>query len=163
MYALKRLIAFILATLITVGMLFCVRITNVSKFDDLTGKRTFYIDSASSQALCVDALTIKNALHVRGESIRLSPDELFNFGATTQDLALTLLKKYGGEILFIEKVNNVVSFYAYTPLWQDTVNVAEARVNLHIAISVEEGDQIDAERSAPSACVLGSPIIFGGF
>ena len=164
MYSFKRFLGVVLATVISVGAFFCVRMTNISKFHHLTGTRIFYIGSASSQALCAQRLTVKDAFKVRGESVYFFSEEWSKFGATAEDIADFLTKKYEGEILFSEKVGGVISFYAYTPAWKDYVYVANARVNLHIAISVEDADNnAGMETAVPTACVIGSPIIFGGF
>ena len=82
---------------------------------------------------------------VRGESVRFSIKE-----QGVSELIQELIKQYNAVVLFSETLDSVQSYYAYTPKWKNAITVNGVNVNLHIACSAEE-------------CVVGSPIIFGGF
>ncbi|MBQ8322861.1 MAG: YwmB family TATA-box binding protein [Clostridia bacterium] len=150
MYALKRFFALALSTATALGMLACVRGTNLLKFSALDGARTFYLDSASSQGLRTETLEFSDLARVRGESVRLSAETTETLGDSAAEIAGAIAAKYGATVLIEESACGVTSFYAYTPAWGDTVCVAGKTVNLHIAVS-------------ETACAVGSPIIFGGF
>ena len=121
-----------------------VRGAYASKFAQIQGERTFYLDSRSSQALAVSELTWQDLFRVKGESVR------FAFSGDTEAKAQALLRQYGAEVLFVEEAGDTLSYYCYTPRFGTGVLVNGVWVNLHLAIS--------AERMA-----LGYPLIFGGF
>ncbi len=136
-----------IATAFALASCLFVRGVYASKFAQIQGKRTFYLDSPSSQALAVNGLTWKTLFRVKGESVQFafSGDEEAKRAKTEE-----LLSRYGAEVLFVEEAGDTFSYYCYTPRFGEGVLVGGARVNLHLAIS--------AERMA-----LGYPIIFGGF
>ena len=119
---------------------------NVEKFSDLQGERTFYLYNASSQSLQKHELSLSDIFSVKGESVQ------FFFSGEAKAEAERIAALYGGRILFKEEVLNVVSYYAYTPNFSDGVTVDGVKINLHIAFCKERG-----------TCVVGSPIIFGGY
>ena len=52
--------------------------------------------------------------------------------------------------MFLEKVGDVLSYYGYAQGLRDTLCLDGYAVNLHVAVTDER-------------CVVGTPIIFGGF
>ena len=142
-WRLKRGIVIVCALLLAIGALAVLRLTNVSKLSDYAGVRTYYLDSASSQSLQTDTLKGMQFLRVKGESVVLKErvDE-----AGIQDI----LRRYNASVLWTEEVDGVLSYYCYTPCFQESVQINNRKVNLHIATKEER-------------TILGSPIIFGGF
>jgi hypothetical protein len=118
----------------------------VVKFEDLQGERVFYLDSASSQGLLKDKISWLDFPRVRGESVRYSRQEQ----TSNEEILRFIVEKYHATVLFSEEVDGVVSYYCYTDEWTDHVRVEDKKVNLHVAISTAQ-------------CVVGAPIIFGGF
>lgn len=139
-----------LYSLLSVGfvalMLFSLAVQNFSRFPENKGDRTFYLHSASSQGLRVEKVSIENLFRVRGETVRLQ------YQGTETDLVEEIMSQYHAKVLVIERVGDVVSYYAYTPAWADCVYVGGHKINLHLAIN---------EKS--SRCAMGSPIIFDGY
>ncbi len=117
----------------------CLLGTGATRFSTLQGERTFYLDSPSSQATATSSLSLLDIFRVRGESIALDEGE-----------AEEALASLSAKVLFVEEVGGVRSYYCYSPKLFDFVQVGEHLVNLHVAVG--EG-----------RCVVGSPIIFGGF
>ena len=116
-----------------------------SALAQIKGERTFYLDSASSQARQKEKITLAELSRVRGESVRFSIDE-----GAGETLVEELLKEYGGKIVLVEEACGVRSYYCYTPRISRRVFVEGKPVNLHIAL-------------AKTQAAVGSPIIFGGF
>ncbi len=123
---------------------FAVKAANISKLSAFSGERTFYLDSASSQALTKTSLSFSDIFRVRGESVT------FSLPKAEETFVQELLNGYGAELLDIESACGVTSYYAFVPTWSEGVQIEGKRVNLHIAI---EGER----------CAVGTPIIFGGF
>ena len=150
-YRLKNCIAIFLSVL--VALLFCigVRYANVSKLSALKGERAYYLDSASSQGLQKSTLSVRELFRVRGESVIVDIHE-FEGGmyATNEELARAIAEQYGAKLHTIEEACGVISYYGYTPRWQEGVFVQGVFTNLHIAIG-------------KNSCAVGTPIIFGGF
>ncbi len=116
------------------------------KLRKLQGERVFYLRSASSQGLRVTKLSLKTLLEVEGESVRFCLSERESGETKAQEIMQT----YGAEVLFIESVCDVTSYYCYTPKWKNGLWIDGRLVNLHIAIS--EGE-----------AAVGTPIIFDGY
>ncbi len=129
----------ILARGAVVGALLLVWACGVSRFPALEGERTFYLYSPSSQATRTHTLSVKDLGKIRGESAQVE-------GITAEELMKTLR----AELLFVEESAGARSYYCYTDEWTDGVYVGEYYVNLQIA---ERAD----------GCVVGAPMIFGGF
>lgn len=142
-WRLKRGIAIVCALLLAIGAVAVLRLINVSKLNGYTGARTYYLDSASSQSLQTDTLKGLQFLRVKGESVALQ--ESLD-GAGIQDI----LRRYNALVLWTEEVDGVLSYYCYTPCFQESVQINNRKVNLHIATKEER-------------TIIGSPIIFGGF
>ena len=138
----KRFIAVATAALALALCVFGLRIVSVFRFSNLDGEHTYYLDSTSSQALQKQTLTIFDCLRVRGESVRFFCDD--------ENVAQTLAKMYDAKIVHVETVDGVTSYYGYTQQWLGGVCVQGQKVNLHIAVR-------------GNTCVVGSPVIFGGF
>ena len=141
----KRIFALTLALFISVLGFIFMRALYACKLHALSGERTFYLYSPTSQSTQTQTLTLFTLDKVRGESVRFSIKEQ---GAS--ELIQELIKQYNAVVLFSETLDSVQSYYAYTPKWKNAITVNGVKVNLHIACSAEE-------------CVVGSPIIFGGF
>ena len=115
------------------------------RFEDLEGERAFYLDSASSQGLMQGEISFLDFPRLRGESVR------FPLETKTADETLrNIVEKYAATVLFTEEIDGTVSYYCYTAQWSDCVTVQGKKVNLHVALSTKQ-------------CVVGAPIIFGGF
>ena len=69
---------------------------------------------------------------------------------TKGSLAQEIAEKYSADILWIEELSDVTSYYAYVPAWSDGIWVKGELINLHIAI---RGD----------GYVVGTPLIFDGY
>ena len=136
-------------TLLAVGFscFFCfiVFFNNTALLSKLDGERTFYLYSPSSQATIITAYTPATAPFVRGESVRFARN-----GADESTLLQTLVNEYGASLVAVEKTDGVTSYYLHTSKWFNGVMVGGASVNLHLAV----GDEY---------CVVGTPIIFGGY
>lgn len=109
-----------------------------------SGERMFYLDSSSSQSLMKSGLRFYDLPRVRGESVCFAHDE------KPQTLALQIFQDYGGEVAFVERVGDVISYYGYARELRDSLCLNGYEVNLHVAVT-------------DGRCVVGTPIIFGGF
>ena len=141
---LRNFIKLSLALVFSLALCFCVKAVNVSRLSFLSGERAYYLDSASSQSLIKTKLTAWDLFRVKGESV------CFTIKEEKEAFARSLVKRYGGEILFIEELDGTVSYYAYVPKWGRGIALYGKQVNLHIAVS-------------ENRCKVGTPIIFGGF
>ena len=144
--ALNNFIKLTLALILSLAFCFCAKAAHLSRLSFLQGERTYYLDSASSQSLTKSKLAAWDIFRVQGESVCFTIVEREEKGV----FARTLVEKLGGAILFIEEMDNTISFYAYIPTWGSGISINERKVNLHIAVSGEN-------------CKVGTPIIFGGF
>ncbi len=118
---------------------------NLCKFKDIDGKRTFYVYSKSSQALAVENLRFEHLFSVQGESVRFALGD-----KAGSEVVAEIFARYQGAVCIEEEVDGVKSYYGYAPALGEYVAVGGQAVNLHVAIRGGE-------------CVVGSPIIFGGF
>ena len=128
-----------------------IRAANTVLLADLKGERTFYLDSASSQGLRKSSLSIGELHRVKGECVRL--DLTAQDGgkyALNEEFALEIIRAYGAEIVFKEETCGQVSYYCYTPRFDNGLLLYGQRVNLHVAVG-------------ENACTVGTPIIFDGF
>lgn len=150
-YRLKTFICLALAVVFCLFFAVGVKAVNLTRLSDIEGERTFFLDSASSQGLRKQSLSIGDFTRVRGECVHTAVSK-YNGGryATNEEIAHQVAQKYGAEILFTEKVGETVSYYAYTTRWQDGLYLYGRKVNLHVAI---EGERL----------AVGTPIIFDGF
>ena len=151
MYRLKNFICVSLSCLFCLLLGVGVKAANVSRLSALKGERTYFLDSASSQGLSKTELSLAELGRVKGECVQFDL-QAYEGGryATNEEIVQSILRKFQAKTRFVEEVNGTVSYYAYTPLWQDGLLLQGERVNLHIAIS-------------SSHCVVGTPVIFGGY
>ncbi len=131
------------AFFVAVGAFALFRVTNVSKLSRYEGEHTYYLDATSSQSLMKTKLSGLDFLRVKGESVRVQ-------GATDEGFVERVLQEQNACVLFTEEVCGVRSYYCYTPRWQESVYLQGGKVNLHIAVG-------------ETGCVIGYPIIFGGY
>lgn len=117
---------------------------SVCKLSALSGKRTFYLYSKSSQATITQTLPLLELHQIKGESVAFALQE------NPQTLLENILQRYGAKVEFIEQIGDSVSYYCYTKKWSNTLILKGKAVNLHIAIDT-------------ASAVVGTPIIFGGF
>ena len=145
-FRIKNLILTVCALVLCGVFVAGLYVKRVVKFEDLEGERMFYLDSASSQGLLKDKLAWLDFPRIRGESVCFSRQE-----ATSREKVLrSIVEKYHATVLFSEEMDGVISYYCYTAEWSDSVRIEGKKVNLHVAISTAQ-------------CVVGAPIIFGGF
>ncbi len=135
----RNCIGTLVALLLSVGIGLCVWGMGATRFPTLEGERRFYLDSPSSQAKVKERLSLLDIARVRGESVTLSKGE-----------GEEVIAALSARVLFIEETGGVRSYYCYTPAYEGGLRIGEHFVNLHVAVG--EG-----------RCVVGSPIIFGGF
>lgn len=144
---------FCAATLSSVFLLGLFLFNGGSALSKIQGEHTFYLYSASSQALQKEKITLYELSSLRGESVRFSIDGNTSGnidGNEGETLVKEILEVYGGEIVLVEEACGVRSYYCYTPRISKRVFVEGKPVNLHIAIGKTQA-------------AVGSPIIFGGF
>ncbi|MBO7297856.1 MAG: YwmB family TATA-box binding protein [Clostridia bacterium] len=144
-YRLKNFFALALSVLVALLACCAVGLSRVCKFSALDGARVFYLCSASSQSLQKQSLDFSDLFSIRGESVRFAHN-----GCLASELTQEILHRYNATVCFTEEVDGVLSVYAYTQSWDNALTLGGVAVNLHIAVSNTE-------------CVVGSPIIFGGF
>lgn len=153
-WRLKNFISVTLATLFCFAFGLAVRTANVTRLGDIKGERTYFLNSASSQALQKNSLTLGELGKVRGEcvSVIFSENEggMYALKDGGDALAQEIMAQYSASLLFTESVCGVTSYYAHTPHWSDGVMIKGVLVNLHIAVK-EDG------------FVVGTPLIFGGY
>lgn len=142
---LKNFISKLIALSLALVVSFAVYIGRVCRLDGLEGERVFYLDSASSQGLRKEELSLRDFARIKGESVRFERGE-----EREEDLVQSIVERYGAEILFQERTAETLSYYCYTKEWDNGIIVNGERVNLHIALSETQ-------------CVVGTPIIFDGF
>jgi kynurenine formamidase len=164
-YKVKYFLQSLLA-LAVVFVVFCfLWCMHIPRFSSTMGEdRVFYLQSASSQGLRTEVLQIKDLPNIRGEIVRFYVSRQTGTGASAsgeaenlteesaQAIAEEIAKTYGAEILFTEKIGEILSFYAHTLRFADGVAIYGAKINLHIAINLEN-----------STGAVGSPIIFDGY
>ena len=139
----KNLIKTTLSLAIALVFVVFSRALCVSRFSKIEGERTFYLYSASSQAVIKDRLRFADLFFVKGESVE--------FACEGEEESLQkLLDIYQAKIVFLEETDGVRSYYCATTKWSDGVFLEGEFVNLHIAFR-------------DSRCVVGAPLIFGGF
>ncbi|MBR2329696.1 MAG: hypothetical protein IKA40_00455 [Clostridia bacterium] len=154
---LKRFMATLAATAVAVAALLGARCFSVCRLSRLDGERTFYLYSASSQALCKKTLSFTDVFYIQGESVRFSwkkqgfGDSISTAITGSQTaLAEEIADYFGAEILFIERTNGVLLAYCHSGQMQGGVQLQGKWVNLHIALRGQ-------------TCAVGTPLIFDGF
>ena len=142
---LNGLLSLLTAAAIAVVLGLGVYMLNACKLRAIKGERVFYLNSQSSQGLRKTELELRDYAHITGESVCFARGE-----ESAEELAGEIAEKYSAEILFTEEAAGVLSFYCYTPIWDNGILVNGQTVNLHIAVAEEQ-------------CAVGTPIIFDGF
>ena len=150
-YRLKNFICVSFAVIFCLFFAVGVKAVSVTRLADIEGKRTYFLDSASSQGLRKEVLSISDLTRIKGECV-FTEISAYDGGRylTKEEISREVATRYGAEILFTEEVDGVVSYYAYTPCWQDGFYINGRKVNLHIAIG-------------KGYVKVGTPIIFDGF
>lgn len=143
-WKIKRSISVFLSVLICAFFCLLFYTLSVCKLSALSGKRTFYLYSKSSQAIITQKFPLLELHQIKGESVAFAVQE------NPQTLLENILKRYDAKVELIEQSGECVSYYCYTKKWSNTLILNGKSVNLHIAID---------SRNA----VVGTPIIFGGF
>ena len=146
----KQRIALLSALLIACAVFGGVRAANALPLSSLQGEHTYYTYSCSSQAQIQTQLIGTDFLHLQGESVQVTLTP-----AQKEDLhayARATMQKYKAKIVCVEQTGDTVSYYGYSSLLKGGVAVQGKKVNLHVAFS-----------SLNAHCVVGTPIIFGGF
>ena len=139
----KNFISTLLAVLLVAVVMLLTRGIQSSRFPSLTGNRTFYLQSPSSQAWIREELTLLNQFLVKGESVVLPCEN-------REETLAKIIEEYAAVLLFEECAGESVSYYFYTPEWTDGVTIDGVFVNLHVAFNGKQ-------------CAVGAPLIFGGF
>ncbi len=137
--SLKNWINTLLAVAVSALVALFVWAMGATRFSAVEGERRFYLDSPSSQAKREESLSLFDIARVRGESLSLSAKE-----------GEEMIAALSAKVLFIEEIGETRAYYCYTPKYHGGVLIGEYLVNLQVAVTMER-------------CVVGSPIIFGGF
>lgn len=150
-YRLKNFICVVLAVLFCLFFAVGVKGVAVTRLAEIEGERNYFLDSASSQGLRKEVLSISDLARVKGECVS-TEISTYTGGRylTNEEIAVEIATRYGAEILITEEVDGVVSYYAYTPKWQGGLYIGGKKINLHIAVG---GGYLK----------VGTPIIFDGF
>lgn len=146
----KQKIALFSALLIACAVFLGVRTANALPLSSLVGEHTYYTYSASSQAQIQKQLTGTEFLCVQGESVQVRLNEIDK--KNLHAYAKAILKKYKARIVCVEQTAETVSYYGYSPILKGGVAVEGKKVNIHVAFSKDS-----------TRCVVGTPLIFGGF
>ena len=150
----KRFAIMVLAVIFCVTVALTVRLVNATRLSDIEGERMYFLDSASSQALRKNMLTLQDIGRLKGECVRVTFSEKEGGRYVLKEdydaLAQEIAGKYKAKILFIEEIDGTVSYYAFTPLWSDGIAVNGQRINLHIAVK-------------ETGYAVGTPLIFDGY
>ena len=150
-YRLKNFICVVLAVIFCLFLAVGVKASTITRLSDIEGRRTYFLDSASSQGLRKEGLSVSDLTRVKGECV-FTEISTYDGGRylTNEEIADKITTQYGAKILFTEEIGGVVSYYAYTPQWRECVYIDGRKVNLHIALR-------------KNCLAVGTPIIFDGF
>lgn len=149
----------ILATAICLGCFWLIRMGNVSRLSALEGERTFFLDSASSQALIKTELSALDVFRIKGESVRFSltefdggryADKMNIDGQVRDEIAMSIAKQYNAAAVYKESACGIDGYYFYSTELPYKLSVNGKAVNLHVAVGKD-------------SVAVGTPIIFGGF
>ncbi len=150
-YRVKNFICVALAVLFCLFFAVGAKSASVTRLAEIEGKRTYFLDSASSQGLRKERLALSDLTRVKGECV-FTEISTYDGGRylSNEEIACEIAARYGAEVLIREEIDGVVSYYAYTPRWQDSLYINGKKINLHIAFGEER-------------LAVGTPIIFDGF
>ena len=151
MYKIKRCLCVLVSVLFALLSIFCFKALYLSRFSEMEGERTFFLDTASSQGLQQKELSLMDVMRIKGECAEMDIS-IYAGGryASSEEIAQEIAQKYHAVIMFQEEVCGVVSYYAYTAAWTDSVSLYGRTINLHIAVGAEK-------------VTVGAPMIFGGY
>lgn len=151
MYRFKGFVCTLLAVMIGIGCCGLVKAAHLSRFADIDGTRTYFLDSASSQGLQKNTLSFLDVARVKGECVR-TEISAYAGGRTLskEEIAEEITRKYKANVLFYEEVDGILSYYAYVADWADGIWLYGQKVNLHVAVG-------------ETYLSVGTPIIFGGY
>lgn len=145
-WQLKQWLATTLALVVCLLLGVTIRTANTFRLSVLDGEHTYYLHAQSSQALVKTRLNVQDVLFVSGESVEfVLTDE-----RTPLESAQEIAELFQAEILWQEQAGGTHSFYCFTPNWGTGAIISGRAVNLHVAV---RGNR----------CVVGTPMIFGGF
>ena len=134
----KRLCVIIVAVMLIISGYF---VNSRPVFVEYSNNFEVYLNSASSSAQIANTkfgfFGVKN---IRGESFKIDIED-FNM----EDF----LNDYSARIVFVEEIEQGVSYYAYSPKIKYRTKLFGQTINLHIFI----GKQV----------TIGAPLIFGSF
>ena len=136
----KGVFTFVLC-LVVVSIIFLINSTSL--FYSFNGKNEVYLNNNSSVAniVSVNRERVKTFISKKGEAIFIEKEKLS---------PVEIMERFNAKLVFIEKIDEGVSYYAYSNDIKYVKRVKGEKVNLHIFIS-EKGTKI------------GSPIIYGSF
>ena len=136
----KNLLTFILCVFV-VGVFFLINSTSL--FYAFNGKNEVYLryNSSNAEIVSVKKEKVKDYIVKKGEAVFIEGEKLS---------PIDLLKTFNAKLVFIEKTEEGVSYYAYSKDVKYLKMIKGERINLHIFIG-EKGSKI------------GSPIIYGSF
>ena len=143
-YRLKPFFALLLSCAILLSACLGFRFVYAMKLSALQGERTFYLYHSSSNALQKEKLSFLDVFYVQGESV------CFAIENSARQTVEEIFAKYNGVAYMQEDAGGTVSVYGFAPGLYNGVIIDGKNINLHVA--VKDG-----------RCVVGSPIIFGGF
>ena len=151
LYRLKNFIYVAVAVVFSLLVFMAMKTANVSRLSSIQGERVFFLDSASSQGLMKEELSLVELGRVKGECVSFSLNT-YEGGryALSEDIAQAIAKEFDAKILLKEEIAGGTSYYCYTSRWQDHILIEGQIINLHVAVSNGQ-------------CSVGAPIIFGGF
>ena len=107
------------------------------------GMHEVYLSSPSSNAEIISTSKegVKNFISKRGEAVFVKGDD---------SLVNEILERFNAKLVFVEKTDDRVCYYAYSREIRYSTVVGGERVNLHLAIG-------------KGGVKIGAPIIFGSF
>ncbi len=135
----KRFFATLCACLIAMLTMGVLHLQSLFPLSSLAGERTYYLDTASSQATFRKTLVFRDIVRVKGQSVVLSE---------RMD-AESLAKRYHATLVKTERTGDTVCYYYYIA-GRTGVCVEGQTINLHIAVTEK-------------TTVVGIPFIFAGF
>ena len=151
MYGIKQFLYACLAIIIGMSCCALMKVLYFIRLYDIQGERIYFLGSSSSQALQKSSLSFLDITSVKGECVYTTTDAYTRGRCLSkEEIAREIVDKYAAEILFMEEVDGVSSYYAYTDAWADGVYIYGKKVNLHVAVGAK-------------TLSVGSPIIFGGY
>ena len=119
---LKTFIGLLAACIVFLACILFFRATNVSHLSAWKGKRTFFLDSASSQAISKTELSLLDVFRVKGESVQISlkefdggryADKLNIDGQVRDEIAREIADTYGALPVLKESACGIDSYYFF--------------------------------------------------